>query len=178
MFKKITILSFILTFSLSVAAMDKHKHQMSHGKKMGMKHIKKIEISKKEISEITIALVANELMHMAFFKYDIEKIDAAKKKLTVALNNISNKDIQSFLKFAKTQLANIDGKNDKKKNNQNYHMVSSALIYVMNRYEIGNNYEAYYCPMVKKKWIQHSKKMTKTQNPYSADMPTCGRKDT
>ena len=62
-------------------------------------------------------------------------------------------------------------------NNENYHIVSSALIFVINKYDLGSEYNAYSCPMVKKKWIQNSKKMTKVHNPYAAGMPHCGSQD-
>ena len=63
------------------------------------------------------------------------------------------------------------------KNNQNYHLTSMALIHIVNTYDVGNEYNAYSCPMVKKKWLQNSKKMAKVHNPYAPNMPHCGGQD-
>ena len=49
---------------------------------------------------------------------------------------------------------------------------------VVNTYDVGKKYNAYSCPMVKKKWVQNSKKMAKVHNPYAPNMPHCGSKDT
>lgn len=53
-----------------------------------------------------------------------------------------------------------------------------ALIHIVNKYDLGSKYNAYSCPMVKKKWLQNSDKMAKVHNPYAAGMPHCGSQDT
>ena len=84
---------------------------------------------------------------------------------------------KKLLKFSQGKLKEIKSDSSKKDNNQRYHLVSMALIHVLNKYDIGNDYAAYTCPMVQKKWIQNSKKIAKVHNPYSDKMPHCGAKE-
>ena len=56
-------------------------------------------------------------------------------------------------------------------------MVSSALAHVLSKYDLGSDYNVYYCPMVRKKWIQNSTKHAGVKNPYAPEMPNCGRKE-
>jgi hypothetical protein len=72
----------------------------------------------------------------------------------------------------------MNAKTSREENNQNYHLVSMALIYIVNTYDVGPKYNAYSCPMVKKKWLQNSKKLAKIHNPYAPHMPHCGSQDT
>jgi hypothetical protein len=39
---------------------------------------------------------------------------------------------------------------------------------------VGEGYNEYTCPMVKKKWVQNSKKRARVHNPYAPEMPHCG----
>jgi hypothetical protein len=82
-----------------------------------------------------------------------------------------------LLAFAKNKLSDINSNNDKETNNKNYHLVSMALIHIVNKYDVGNKYNAYSCPMVKKKWLQNTKNDSGTRKPYAANMPNCGSKD-
>lgn len=41
-----------------------------------------------------------------------------------------------------------------------------ALIHIINTYDVGENYNAYSCPMTNKKWVQNSKKLNMVSNPY------------
>ena len=49
-----------------------------------------------------------------------------------------------------------------------------ALIYVINTYDISDDYAPFTCPMVKKKWIQNVKNKPQVRNPYAPEMPQCG----
>ena len=89
--------------------------------------------------------------------------------------SISRVDL--LLTFSKTKLDQIKASNDREDNNQNYHLVSMALIHVVKEYDVGSKYNAYSCPMVKKKWLQNSKKISKVHNPYAPEMPHCGSQD-
>ena len=138
---------------------------------------KRMKVDGKTKNQIIDALKVNDELHASFFKYDGKKIETAAKKLSSAFDKIEDTSISKLLVFAKKKLSDIKEANDKKMNNENYHIVSSALIFVINKYDLGSEYNAYSCPMVKKKWIQNSKKMTKVHNPYAAGMPHCGSQD-
>lgn len=130
--------------------------------------------TKKELIEV---LVANEQLHSAFFKYNSNEIEKNAKIMSEKVQKISDKKILSMLKFANTKLLELKSSNKKEDNNKNYHIVSTAMIYIMNKYDLGSQYNSYSCPMVKKKWIQNSSKNKEIMNPYAAYMPDCGQKD-
>jgi hypothetical protein len=131
--------------------------------------------SKKEILKV---LKANESVHNAFFDYEAKKVEASALELNNAIKSIENAEVAKLLKFSQSKIGDIKASNDRKKNDQNYHLASMALIHVINTYDVGSEYNAYSCPMVKKKWLQNSKKMAKVHNPYAPNMPHCGGQDT
>ena len=137
----------------------------------------RVELNPYVKSELISVLQANEKLHMAFFKSDYKKAEYESKNVISAIDKISDANIKSMLKFAQTKLSQIKSNQDKKVNNKNYHIVSSALIFLLNKYDLGSGYNAYSCPMVKMKWIQNSKKINKVHNPYANEMPHCGEKD-
>lgn len=133
-----------------------------------------------EATQKTLGLVlsANEKLHAAFFSYDAKLIEENALKLKSAIDGIKNEEISKLLHFSKNKLLEIKASSEREANNQNYHLVSMALIYIVNKYDVGSGYNAYSCPMVKKKWLQNSKVMAKVHNPYAPSMPHCGTQDT
>lgn len=126
---------------------------------------------------IISALEANEALHGAFFKYDAKSVEENALKLKKAIESIEDKEVAKLLNFSKEKLSEIKASNDREENNKNYHLVSMALIHIVNKYDVGAKYNAYSCPMVKKKWVQNSSKMAKVHNPYAPEMPHCGSQD-
>lgn len=134
-----------------------------------------VSVQKELIEVFTI----NEELHNAFFDYDkqIERIPKIAEGLRLKIGEISDESIRKLLVYSQGQLKEMNSKDSKAKNNQRYHLVSMALIHILNSYDIGSDYNAYSCPMVKKKWVQNSKKIAKVHNPYDATMPHCGSQD-
>ncbi len=157
-----------------------HDHsKMNHSK---MDHSKMKKGDRKSLSEaaknsVISALEANEALHSSFFKYDAKAVESNAMKLKKAIEAIEDKEIAKLLNFSKTKLSEIKASNDRETNNKNYHLVSMALIHIVNKYDVGSKYNAYSCPMVKKKWVQNSSKMAKVHNPYAPNMPHCGSQD-
>ena len=137
----------------------------------------RLALTKKVQTEVINALKVNEDLHASFFSYDGKNVELFAKKLNKSISNISDKKLVKLLKFAQGKLSDIKSSNDKDVNGQNYHIVSMALIHIINTYNVGPGYNAYSCPMVKKKWVQNSTKDSKVNNPYAAMMPHCGSKD-
>jgi hypothetical protein len=137
----------------------------------------RVELDKKITTQLISVLEKNEAVHSAFFKYDGKKIEAASKIMSLEMDKISDSNIHAMLKFANQKLLAIKSTNTKKQNNVNYNIVSSAIIFLMTKYDLGKKYNAYSCPMVKKKWIQNSAKIDEVSNPYDDNMPNCGKKD-
>ena len=154
-----------------------HDHsKFNHGK---MDHSKMNKEGRKSLTEATkksvaLALEVNESLHGSFFKYDAIAVESNALKLKNAIEVIEDKDIAKLLNFSKGKLSEIKASNDREMNNRYYHLVSMALIHIVNKYDVGAKYSAYSCPMVKKKWLQNSSKVTKVHNPYAPNMPHCG----
>ena len=136
------------------------------------------ELEKKERQEVIKVFEVNEKLHNSFYDYQAKKVVRNAEKLAQAMEGISNPEVKNLLKYSQKKLKEISASKDKKANSQIYHMVSMALIHVLNQYDLGDTYNAYSCPMVKKKWVQNSKKKNKVHNPYASNMPHCGSKDT
>jgi predicted RNA-binding Zn-ribbon protein involved in translation (DUF1610 family) len=171
-----TVLSLFLTLSVYSSShehMD-HKHHGEHKTKM----MKRKPLDEKSKNEVISLYAANEKLFDAFFEYDSKKIEAEAKNLIQAIDKISHKEIKKLLEFSKTKLLELKKDNEQKRNNHNYNLISMAMIHVLSKYDLGDTYNAYYCPMVKKKWIQNSKKVKKVSNPYDSRMPHCGSQET
>lgn len=178
MFKTIlmTTLTFIITSALASSSMNNHNHSKMEQKKT--KRVERKRLSKTTKSNVIAALKANEDLHGSFFKYDPKAVETNAKKLKKAIQGIKNEEIAKLLSFSTTKLDEIKAASKREDNNKNYNLVSMALIHIVNKYDVGAKYNAYSCPMVKKKWVQNSEKMAKVHNPYAPEMPHCGTQDT
>lgn len=147
--------------------------------KMQVKNIqsKRITLAEKEKNEVVSMLETNEKLHRSFFKYDSKKVAINSSELVKKIDSISNAEISKLLKFSKLKLKTLTEESTRQENNQSYHLVSMAFIYIVNKYDVGSKYNAYSCPMVKKKWLQNSNKLSKVHNPYAPEMPHCGTQD-
>jgi hypothetical protein len=150
---------------------------MHHGKKEKMDKSGRVMLDKKTTKQLLSVLEANEKLHMAFFKYNPKKIENKSKKVNKAISEISNKEISKLFEFSSKKLTSITKESTKDENNQSYHVFSMALIHVISKYDVGDKYNAYSCPMVKKKWVQNSKVIDEVHNPYAPEMPNCGSKN-
>ncbi len=141
------------------------------------KKVERKKLSEQTRKNVVAMLEANEALHGAFFKYDGKNVESKAEALKQKIANIKDKEVSKLLKFSHSKLSEIKATNKREENNQNYHLISMALIYIVNTYDVGSKYNAYSCPMIKKKWVQNSKKMNKVHNPYAPEMPHCGSKD-
>lgn len=168
----LSVFSIVFLASKSFASGTSGK--IDHSK---MNHSERKVVDEKSKKAVLDVLKSNEELHKAFFKYDGKKAEEKAGKLKSAIEKIGNKEISKLLEFSKSKLDMIKATNEREANNQNYHLVSSALIHVVNTFDLGSEYNAYSCPMVKKKWIQNTTKSAEVENPYAANMPSCGSKD-
>jgi hypothetical protein len=130
---------------------------------------------KKELLRI---FEANEALHAAFFEYDAEKVEKGAKAVSNAISNVSDEEIAKMLSFSHQRIKEIKAGSSREENNQNYHLFSMTLIHLLSDYDLGQPYNGYSCPMVKKKWVQNSVQKDKLKNPYAPEMPHCGDQDT
>lgn len=161
--KQLFLTFVILIFSISSFTSDSKTSRMNLNSD-----------AKKEVLDI---FKVNEELHQAFYENNAEKVEKKAQELQKEIGEINNEEIKKLLTFSQKKLAEIKASKNKEENDQTYHLVSMALIHIMSKYDIGDEYNAYSCPMVKKKWIQNSKKISKVHNPYMLDMPNCGSQD-
>lgn len=133
------------------------------------------EVAKKQVIRV---LEANEALHAAFFEYKSAEVEGQAKKVLGLISEIKNEEISQILKFSTEKLKLLTSTESRENNNTNYGIFSAALVHIVNKYNVGESYNAYSCPMVKKKWVQNSKKINKVHNPYAPEMPHCGGKVT
>lgn len=138
----------------------------------------RIILEKKDKQQLLSLFETNELLHAAFFKFNKKDISLQSAALAKKIDDLENEQIKKLLLFSKKKLEEMKRMTELDDLNQNYHLVSMALIHLLNSYDIGKMYNAYSCPMVKKKWVQNSTKSKKVENPYASNMPHCGTKDT
>ncbi|PIK13635.1 hypothetical protein [Halobacteriovorax sp. JY17] len=134
----------------------------------------KDSLDEKSKEEVLNVLEVNEALHASFFKYNAKDVQANAEKTAAAIAKVSNKEVKKLLENASKKLSEIKEGADRESNNKNYHQASMAMIYVINKYDLGDKYSGYRCPMVKKKWVQNSQKMGRVHNPYAPEMPHCG----
>ena len=83
----------------------------------------------------------NDILHQAFFEYNGKKVENAANNLRKAIIRIKDPEVSKLLNFSKNKLAEINEISDRNKNNQNYHLVSMALIHIL-KYDIGSGFNA------------------------------------
>jgi len=127
--------------------------------------------------QIVKVLEENEKLHAAFFDYSKEKVLKEARTLESMVKKVSNKELSNILEKIKGGLKKINKTSSREENNEAYAVVSANLVYIVNTYDVGEKYNSYSCPMVKKKWVQNSKKMKRVHNPYAPEMPHCGQRD-
>ncbi len=180
-FKKSLLVLSVVALGLfgmeSYASGTQGGHDHSKMKLSKMKKGDRKSLSEAAKKSVVSALEANEALHSSFFTYDAKAVESNAMKLKKAIDEIEDKEVAKLLNFSKTKLSEIKASNDRETNNKNYHLVSMALIHIVNKYDVGSKYNAYSCPMVKKKWVQNSSKMAKVHNPYAPEMPHCGSQD-
>lgn len=171
---------------ISFSSCNRHVHDEKSNEKStdhqhneGSKEIKRSKNERKELKEeqrkeVKKLFEINERLHSAFFEYDANKVEMISKEMIKAIKKISNTDISQRLEFSKEILGNIKSSEERKENNQNYHLFSMALIHLLDNFEIDNKYKAYSCPMVKMQWVQNVDQLEKVHNPYAPEMPHCG----
>jgi len=131
-----------------------------------------------DLKSVLHILRLNESLHKNFFNYSPALVEEDASRLQKAIAALKNKQIKGILKESIPELKKINSKNEREVNNMAYHKASLGLIKLLEKYDPGKRYNAYSCPMVKKKWVQNSEVKLRVHNPYAPEMPHCGQRDT
>lgn len=172
--KMLMTVSLFLVSGLALASENHGDHsKMNHSK---MDH-SKMDHSKhgKENKEFNMVLKGYERLHQAFFDNDNAKVQKQAAEVAKSIDGIKDEKISKTLGFAKKKLNEIASSSDFEANKTSFGTVSHALLIVLEKHSMNKGYGGYYCPMVKKYWIQNTAKSKKVMNPYaSSSMPECG----
>lgn len=101
---------------------------------------------------------------------DIKSLEVSLSKQVAKLKDAdAKKELKKAIKFVQAMKGN-----DIKKFRMNFYELSKVLIPFSKKYKLAG-VQAYYCPMVKKTWLQNQSDIT--YNPYMPKkMPHCGSK--
>lgn len=128
-------------------------------------------------SDFDKSLSSYEKLHQAFFDNDIKQIQKSAKLLLNNLNEIKDEKMVKTLNYSKKKLESISQSEDMEQSREAFNIVSQGLLVVLEKQSPNKKYSRYYCPMVKKYWIQNISESEKVMNPYaSKSMPHCGSK--
>ncbi|MBL7664272.1 MAG: hypothetical protein JNM93_04010 [Bacteriovoracaceae bacterium] len=120
--------------------------------------------------ELDKVLEANQELFSTLLKNDQSQLEIASNKLREVIAKSSSKEIKAL------NLGNMAKAKNKSQNIEIYGQFLPKLIEVFKQNNINQNYAIYYCPMVKKYWIQNIKIQSKVQNVFAQDMLECGEK--
>lgn len=117
-------------------------------------------------------LETNDELFGALLGEDQKLVSTAATKLLTKINN--SKDTK--LIAAAADLKKISEKKSKTENLAFYSNFMEGFLPLAKGHGLGNEYSVYYCPMVKKYWLQNNKDYKKTQNVFAQEMLECGGK--
>lgn len=170
--KFLTILLFTV-IGFGAKATNSHKH---HGHQEKKSDVSLKTVSKEAKAELKSVLEKYDELHSVFFQYNGKEVEKVATKLKAEINKIQDSDFKKLLSFSAKKLDSLKASSSREENNKNFNIISMALIHVINKYDVSSDHSAFYCPMVKKKWIQNTKKLASVSNPYAPEMPGCGGK--
>ena len=175
---KLFLILALVTITYATVAMDHAKHG-HHGKTNSQKASEGRKSLDSRLKGSLIELLkSNEALHEAFFGYDSKVLAQRAKALAGKISRIEDKKLKKVFKRSVKILLKIKASEDKEKNYHYYWLVNKSLVEVLKTYDLGSTYNVYYCPMLKKHWVQNSTKKNKVHNPYAGDyMPHCGFKE-
>jgi len=117
-------------------------------------------------------LESNDALFASLLGDDQKLVATSASQLLVKINATKDKKLNSI----STSLKKITDKNSKKDNLDLYSKFMEGFLPLAKEHGLGNEYLVYYCPMVKKYWLQNNKLFKKTQNVFAQEMLECGGK--
>lgn len=135
-------------------------------------------LSDKNKEQLQEVFKAHDGLHASFYNYDGKKVEAAAKVVAEKMAGIEDGGIARTFVYAIRKLKEMKEESKESENKQAYTAVSIALVRTLKKFDIGEHWNVYSCPMNKKQWVQDSQKLEKGHNPYDPSMGDCARKET
>lgn len=169
MFKFLTVLSL---FSFVTLAPGQQGSYASVHNNDSPRHHK--AMGSEAAAELTTVLNANDQLFDTLLGKDQSKVELAAKALSDAIHSTKSADLKD-LRAIKNLLDGIKGSNTKDQNLEVYSKVVPQIVELVKVIK-PEGFSVYYCPMVKKEWIQNEKKHSGVKNVFAQEMLECGGK--
>lgn len=118
------------------------------------------------------AFVANDKLFNALLGTDQAKVEKAAQEMAAFLQKDNSPKLKALKDNVKT-LQQMTAKNSKAKNIELYDFVAAPFVTLRREGKVGT-YEIYYCPMIKKHWVQNQKTTPDVRNVFAQYMLECG----
>ena len=139
--------------------------------------VKRKALEVKDQKELTEILSKNDALFHAFLKKDQGLIERAANDLSSAVSK-SHGVILSSVRSESGKLKLIKANSPNEKNLAAYESFLTPLVAVVKSYEVSKAYNVFFCPMVKKSWIQNIEVQKEVRNVYAMEMLECGSQET
>lgn len=135
----------------------------------------KVTISESDKKSLLEVLKSNDGLFNDFLKDDQKKVEEAARLLEEKLEKITSSELES-LKKARIALSKITKGKSKSENLEFYSEFVPSLVESVKNHASDSDYKIYYCPMVKKYWVQNEKTNSSVRNVFAQEMLECGSK--
>lgn len=118
------------------------------------------------------AFLANDKLFNALLGTDQTKVEKAAQDMAAFLQKDNSPKLKTLKDNVKA-LQEMSAKNTKEKNLELYDKVAAPLVALRREGKVGT-YEIFYCPMIKKHWVQNQKTTPDVRNVFAQYMLECG----
>lgn len=166
---KMLTISFLLLISTTSIGQS-HKHDHTENKATSA-------LENSDLKILKIILKKNDELFNALLKNNQEQVAGAANILVTILKKANAIELRS-IKQGSSNLSLINKTNTKEQNLKAYEGFIPSLVELVKKYQPDSNFQIYYCPMVKKNWIQDQRTNSTVKNVFAQDMLECGSKET
>lgn len=147
-----------------------------HGHSMHAE-VKRKDINASDKKVILDILNRNDELFNAFLRKDGNAIEKSASELHAVVLKANSKVFVS-LKNESRKLLNIKFKNSNESNLSEYEGFLNPLVEIVKSYNVGEKFNVFHCPMVKKSWIQNVVINKEVKNVFAMEMLECGSQET
>lgn len=125
---------------------------------------------------LKVILKKNDDLYNVLLKNNQEDVEKSANIMSNILKAAKSQTFQS-LRESSSSLQKILKSNSKEQNLKFYENFVSPLVELVRKHQPDPNYQIYYCPMVKKNWIQDQRTNSTVKNVFAQEMLECGGKE-
>lgn len=164
--KKNLIISAIFSL-LSLNAFSQHTHHPashgSHGQ----------ATSSASSPELNLVLKKNDALFNELLKPSPQALEKLAGELYQAIVKAKTSSVKGLVAAA-SSLTKIKNKLSKEENLELYHAFMKDFIEVVMKSDVSSTHAVFYCPMVKKYWVQNITQSRDVKNVFAQEMLECG----